>query len=275
MDTNLLKIFISVADKQSISLAAKDLQFAQSNVTSRIKQLEKMLAVQLFHRVPKGVVLTPAGEKFYPHAIDIIRRVDLALREIQNFEQPDYLRVGSTESNAVVKIVPFLIQLHQKFPKMQLELFTGTTADVTEMILDYKVDLALIKGIPKHKDLLLLNQFDEQMALLSAKTGDIPNVMLVFKQGCAYRQLMQDYFSRQGNIDYKMLEFGSLETILGCVKAGMGRTILPMNVVEKLGYLDDLAVEILDKQMAYLPTCMVCRTDAVPSMKKFLQTIEL
>ena len=40
----------------------------------------------------------------------------------------------------------------------------------------------------------------------------------------------------RGKYNYKTLEFGSLETILGCVKAGMGITMLPINIVEKLGY---------------------------------------
>lgn len=44
MDMNLLKVFISVANKKSISLASNELKCAQSNVTSRIKQLEKILS---------------------------------------------------------------------------------------------------------------------------------------------------------------------------------------------------------------------------------------
>ena len=57
MDLNLLKVFVSVANKKSISLAASELKCAQSNVTSRIKQLEKNLGAELFFRVPKGVIL--------------------------------------------------------------------------------------------------------------------------------------------------------------------------------------------------------------------------
>ena len=58
MDSNLLKVFLAVSNNKSISLAAKELKCAQSNVTSRIKQLEKNLGFSLFHRVPKGVILT-------------------------------------------------------------------------------------------------------------------------------------------------------------------------------------------------------------------------
>ena len=42
MDLNLLKVFVSVANNKSISIAANELKCAQSNVTSRVKQLEKV-----------------------------------------------------------------------------------------------------------------------------------------------------------------------------------------------------------------------------------------
>ena len=48
MDLNLLKVFVSVANNKSISIAANELKCAQSNVTSRVKQLEKVLGLELF-----------------------------------------------------------------------------------------------------------------------------------------------------------------------------------------------------------------------------------
>ncbi len=58
MDSNLLKIFSTVAKSNSITLGAKKLKVTQANVTLRVKQLEKQLGFQLFHRVTKGVILT-------------------------------------------------------------------------------------------------------------------------------------------------------------------------------------------------------------------------
>ncbi|MCV6639054.1 LysR family transcriptional regulator [Candidatus Albibeggiatoa sp. nov. NOAA] len=273
MDANLLKVFVAVADTRSISLAAKQLKFAQSNVTARIKQLEKNLGHDLFHRVPKGVILTQAGERFYSHATDIVHKMELAMLEMKNITHQGHLRVGSTESNAVTRIVPFLVKLHNDYPQMQLELFTGTTDIVTQMILNFKVDIAFITGKPSHQDLTVLNQFEEQIVILEPQTGVVPNVILSFKKGCAYNAFLQNYFRQLGKYDYKTLEFGSLETILGCVKVGMGMTALPLNIVKKLGYADQLKITELDKSIANLPTCMVCRKDAVPIIEGYLRNL--
>ncbi len=274
MDSNLLKVFVAVANNKSISLGAQELGFAQSNVTSRIKQLEKSIGLPLFHRVPKGVLLTQEGEKLYRHAIEIVRRVETAILDMQNLDQQKKLIVGSTDCNAAVRISPFLIKLHEDFPNMQLELLTGTTRDMMKMILDYKVDIAFVSGDPKHEDLIVLQKYEEEIAILEPKEGKCQNVVLSFKKGCAYDEFLKNYYIQKGEIIEKSLAFGSLETILACVKSGMGKTLLPTNLVEKLGFKDDLKITKLDKKTAYIPTCLVCRKDYIPKIANYLKELE-
>ena len=91
MDSNLLKVFVEVAREKSITKAANNLDFAQSNVTSRIKQLEKSIGSILFHRVPKGVILSKEGEKLYPYAIEIVKKIEQANNEMKNLNQQEHL----------------------------------------------------------------------------------------------------------------------------------------------------------------------------------------
>jgi DNA-binding transcriptional LysR family regulator len=275
MDSNLLKVFISVANTNSISLAARELKFAQSNVTARIKQLEKNIGHTLFHRIPKGVILTTAGEKLFTYANEIVKKTEEAILVMKNLEKQSSLRVGSTESNAVVRIVPFLLNLHNDHPNMQLELLTGTTAEVTKMILDYKVDIAFISGNPKHSELMVLNQFEEDIVIVEPKSKNVPDVLLLFKKGCMYDSFVKDYYHKQGQNEHKTLEFGSYETILGCVKAGMGKSLLPLSIVQKLDYEDDLNIIELDKKTANIPTTMVCRVDNIPKINEYLEQMKL
>jgi len=275
MDSNLLKVFVTVANTNSISLAARELKFAQSNVTARIKQLEKNIGHTLFHRIPKGVILTNAGEKLFSYAEEIVKKTEEAVSIMKNLEQQSNLRVGSTESNAVVRIVPFLLNLHKDHPKMQLELLTGTTQEVTKMILDYKVDVAFISGVPQNEELMVLNKFEEDIVIVEPKSDNIPNVLLLFKKGCMYDSFVKEYYKKQGIENQKTLEFGSYETILGCVKAGMGKSLLPLSIVEKLGYEKDLKIIELDKDIANIPTCMVCRRDYIPKISEYLQQLEI
>ncbi len=275
MDMNLLKVFVSVANKKSISLASNELKCAQSNVTSRIKQLEKILGLELFYRVPKGVILTSSGERFYPQALEILHKMENAISSLNLDEQMTHLKVGSTECNAVVRISPFLIQLHKDFPKMQLELFTGTTKDILQLILDYKIDIAFISGEPKNDSLMVLKKYEEEIAILEPQENNTPNVTLTFKEGCVYDEFLRDYYKQKEVYVEKSLTFGSLETILSCIKVGMGKSLLPTSIVKKMGYDKDIKITVLPKKEANIPTCLVCRKDSIPKISEYLKDMEL
>ena len=271
MDSSLLKVFVEVARENSITKAASKLKFAQSNVTSRIKQLEKSLGFALFHRVPKGVILSKEGEKLYPYAVEIVKKVELATFSMKNINNQEHLIIGSTESNATTRIIPFLQQLHSDFPNMSLELITNTTREITKELLDYKVDIAFISGIPKSGDLMILNKIDEDIVIVEAENANPPNVFLSFKKGCAYNEFGQNYLKNILQEDFKTLEFGNYEIILGCVKAGMGKSILPMSIVKKHKYENDLKITALPKELANMPTCLVCRKDNMPKIEGYLK----
>ena len=271
MDSSLLKVFVEVARENSITKAANKLNFAQSNVTSRIKQLEKSLGFALFHRVPKGVILSKEGEKLYPYAVEIVKKVELATFNMKNIDNQEHLIIGSTESNATTRIVPFLVQLHSDFPNMSLELITNTTREITKELLNYKVDIAFISGVPKHSDLIVLNKVEEDIVIVEPKVGNAPNVFLSFKNGCAYNEFGQNYLKNSSNENFKTLEFGNYEIILGCVKAGMGKSLLPLSIVKKHKYENDLKITTLPKELANMPTCLVCRKDNIPKIESYLK----
>ncbi len=275
MDSNLLKVFATVANAKSISIAARELKFAQSNVTARIKQLEKNVGHTLFHRVPKGVILTRAGEKLYGYANEIVQKTQEAMLAMKNIESQSLLRIGSTESNAVVRILPFLQHLHNDYPTMQLELLTGTTSEVTKMMLEYKVDIAFVSGNPNMDELMVLNEFEEDIVIVEPKSKEIPETLLLFKKGCMYDSFVKKYYKDLGQNEHKTLEFGSYETILGCVKAGMGKSLLPLSIVKKLGYESELEIIKLDKKTANIPTCVVCRADNIPQISEYLKKMNI
>ncbi|AXK48935.1 LysR family transcriptional regulator [Aliarcobacter trophiarum LMG 25534] len=274
MNSDLLKVFVEVANEKSISKAAINLGFAQSNVTSRVKQLENSIGTQLFHRVPKGVILSKEGEKLYAYAIRIVKELELALYEMQNLNQQTHLIIGSTESNASTRLIPFLLQLNKDFPNMSLELVTNTTKDTIKNLLDYKVDIAFISGKPKNEELLILNKIDEDIVLVEPKDKICSNTFLSFKNGCSYNEFGQNYLKNILNEDFKHLEFGNYETILGCIKAGMGRSILPLSIIEKLNYEKDLKITKIAKSVVNIPTFLVCRRDYTPRIKDYLENFK-
>ena len=275
MDTNLLKIFIAVANNRSVTLAAQELGYAQSNVTTRIKQLEKTLGISLFHRKPQGVCLNKEGEKFFIHAIEIINRLEQAVADMQECEGQTKLIIGSTESNATVRATPFLVGLHQAFPNMQLALITGTTEQISQMLVDYKVDIAFLTGHVNNSSFELLNAVDEEVVLVESKSPINDNTYIAFKKGCTYHELTSDYIRHLNLDNYKVLEFGSFETVLGCVEAGLGKALLPISIIKKLSQLDKFNIKKIDVKFSNIQTTLMCRVNNQPKIITYLKGVNI
>ena len=275
MDSNLLKVFVAVANNKSVSLGALELGFAQSNVTSRIKQLEKNLGYTLFHRIPKGVKLTHEGEKLYPYAIEIVKKVEEATLKMMNLTHQEILRIGSTQSNAPIRLLPFVSKLNEDFPDMKLEVYTDTTPLVVEALLNYKVDIGFVSGNPHHKDLKVLKVYDEDIYLVESKEKQSENCILGYKSSCAYFTYLCSQFRKDGNTTFKTTIFENYETILGCAKIGMGKSLVPISIIKKFGYEKDLKLTKLDNDIYDLSTHLVCRKDYIPMISDYLTKLKL
>ena len=275
MDSNLLKIFVEVAYNKSISLAAKKLNVTQTNVSLRIKQLEKNLAFDLFHRVPKGVLLTKEGEKLLPLAIEIVNKIKEAKYKIRNIKKQDSLIIASTYSNTKIRLIPLLKKLNKDHSDIKLELVTNNTVTLKKMLLEYKVDIAFINNVPTHEDLLLLNKFDNELLYVESKYKDSRHTILGHKGICAFFNGLKEYYVYLGIKDYEVLEMANFEVILACVELGMGSTLLPKSIVQRYGYLDKVKTTIIDKKIVDIPTCLVCRKDNLPKISEYLKNVAL
>src|SRR5687767_1124618 len=73
MDFAALQVFKAVVDEGGIGAAAKKLHRVQSNVTTRIQQLEASLGTKLFVREKRRLFLSPAGELFLKYAEQLLQ----------------------------------------------------------------------------------------------------------------------------------------------------------------------------------------------------------
>lgn len=275
MDSNLLRVFVTVAQKKSISLGAEALGFTQSNVTLRIKQLEKTLGHILFHRVPKGVILTKEGEKLYPLALEIVYKVENTILQMKNSTHQKLLRIGTSQANATIRLVPFIEKLQCDFPSMEFELYAGVTSRIINKLLDYKVDIAFVMGDPKHKDIMVLNQFDDDLYMVEAKDKISHNTLLGYFEASAHFDFFLEYEKQKGNLDYKTMILENYEVMLGCVKVGIGKAFTSKKIVDKFGYTNDLKLTKLSETESNLDTRLVCRKDQVPLISDYLKTLRL
>jgi DNA-binding transcriptional LysR family regulator len=271
MEISELKIFLAVARNGGISRAAEELQCVQSNVTARIKQLEERLGKALFHRRSKGVTLTPAGHRLLDYAERILRLAQEAEEAVADRDEPQgRLRIGSMETTAAVRLPPLLAAYHRAYPRVDLQLVTGPSEPSLRRLLEFGIDGALVAGDIAHDELVSEKVFEEELVLVSAPEVARPEELsdwkiLVFAAGCSYRAQLEGWLRTTGRRHYQIMEFGSIEGILGCVAAGMGVSVLPRSVVEQGRYRESHALHTLPENFARMVTWFVRRRNEEPS----------
>ncbi len=282
MDFRNLKFFSAIADTGGVSSAARHLNTVQSNVTARLKDLERELGVELFYRTGKGMVLTSAGEILRGYAWRLERLGDEARQAMRDCAgEGGLLRIGAMETTAAVRLPPILKTLQLEQPKLEVRVTAGPTETLIYELLAYRLDGAFVAGDLSHGELVGEQAFAERLVLVrpaSREAGggrEAPEQLIVFRRGCSYRARSEDWLRDQGQLPFRVMEFGTLDGILGCVAAGLGVTLLPEAVVFASRFGEDLKIETLPKRLAELPTYFVRRKDTAPkhSLDAFLSAV--
>jgi len=274
MDTSDLKIFATVARCQGMNRAAEALNTVQSNVTARVRALERRLGRPLFERHSRGVALTAAGRRLLPYADNILRLLEEAQRAARDDGEPaGTLTLGALETTAALRLAPSLSHFVASFPKVDLILRTGTSSELLEGVLARRLEGAFVCGPVDHGDLAVETVFSEELVLLAAPgakslraaigTGD--GRIIVLRAGCSYRQRLESFLAKRGMPSPRLLEFGTIEAIFQCVAAGLGITLLPRSLLERLWHKQQVSVHELPKSEAQVATLFARRRDAFQS----------
>ena len=271
MEIRDLRIFLSVAQHGSISKAAEELHYVQSNVTARIKHLEELLDTPLFHRKSKGVELTVSGHLLLDYAKKIVRLAKEAESAVTNQDEPrGKLLIGSMETTAAVRLPSLLAAYHRTYPQVELKLVTGPSEASIRRLLDFEVDGALVAGEINPELLEAEKAFDEELVLVAPSdvtaVGQLKErTILVFRSGCSYRAQLERWLRDTGNVPYQIMELGSIEGILGCISAGMGISFLPRSAVDNKNSQKTFTLIPLPEDFSKMTTWFVSRREEKPS----------
>lgn len=142
-----IEAFVAVADLGTFRRAADRLSTTQPNISSRIAQLEAQLGVTLMERDAGSVRLTASGKALLAPARAILSAVDgfiAATGDETKFE--GVLRLGVGELVAHTFLRPFLLQMKERFPSVDIELTIDLSRNLSEALFSRELDLVFQNG---------------------------------------------------------------------------------------------------------------------------------
>ncbi len=240
LDLKSLEIFKAVVEEGGVSAAAKKLNRVQSNISTRIKQLENAVQKQLFIRSGRSLKLTADGVLLLEYS-DQLLNLKLAAEEALGGEAPrGVLRIGAMESTAAARLPNILAAYNKKHPNVHIDLQTDTAAGLITRLVQAEVDCIFVAESVEDDRFSAEHVFTEDLLLIVPK-GFGPfldysqlndHTLIAFEQGCAYRGYLEDWLKSQQVVPRNILSINSYLAIFSCVSAGSGFAIVPSSVLE-------------------------------------------
>lgn len=280
MELKDLEIFQLVAEKGTITEVAKELSYVQSNITARIQKLENEMNTPLFNRHRRGMSLTPEGKKLLAYSKKILLLTDEMKKAVQSKEEPSgKLEIGTVET--VIQLPKILSSFIKKYKNVDLSVFTGVTENLEAEVLNHKLDGAFVTESDFHPDLISHEVFQEELVLISDTRGSTLEELkeepfLCFSEGCGYRARLEAWYKDQNITPQKVMEFGTLETILQSVAVGLGITFVPKSAITHMEQNGFIQCHTLPEKYSKIKTVFIRRADTylTSTIEKFIETIE-
>jgi DNA-binding transcriptional LysR family regulator len=271
MESADLRVFQMVAREGSITKAALRLGYVQSNVTARVQQLESELGTVLFFRHNRGMTLSSSGKTLLAYTDKIVGLLDEAAKALSASSEPSGpLNIGSTQTAAAVRLPKLLASYYSRHPNVLLSLSTGHSQYLIEKVLHYELDGAFIGCPCDHPELQFVPAFIEELVIASAASiSDLDEAaarpILVYSTGCSYRAVLEQWLQSIGLMHPIIMEFGTLEAIIGGVSAGLGISLLPRSVIHKHEAEGTVRTHAIPDAINHMETVFITRKDSFVS----------
>lgn len=247
MNTKYLTTFVTILETGSFQKAATKLNFAQSTVTSQIKQLEEELSINLFEKIGRRMELTQAGKDVLPYIHTILQSVE----QINNYQKDiseitGTLRLVAPDSIFIYLLQPVIKAIRHEAPQVRLIVNSLPSEEINQAIVNGMADIGIDcdKGFfpdsivhkpskpfkaclvaspfinPAHTDFITPHQEKPLSIILNEPKGN-------------YQKALTVYLDRKDIVLNPSMKLQSIEAVKRSVMNDLGVAYVPEFSVEK------------------------------------------
>jgi DNA-binding transcriptional LysR family regulator len=239
LDLDLLRGFVTVAERGGFTAAGTALGLTQSAISLKVKRLEDILGKRVLERGGRGVALTRDGETLLAYARRMLALNDEAVRRMIAPPVEGRLRLGVADHFIPRNLAPVLAQFARTYPQVRLEVEVGRSHELRAAMAEGGLDLVLGKrrdGETEGRPI-----FTETIVWVAAPgwapPTERPLPIAMLPQGCMFRDRALAALARAGLAFEVVFTSASLPGVAAAAQAGfattvLGRAGLPPGLVE-------------------------------------------
>lgn len=236
-----IRSVVAVVEEGSFTRAAARENATQSGVSQHVAAVEAALGVTLFDRTSEGVVPTQAGRRYYAHAIDVLRHVDMAAGEARAAAGgvSGTLRAGLMPAFTRAALAPALDRFLAEYPQVQVQVIEGYSGSLTEMVRAETLDFALVPAGAGGVGLTVTHLARDREMLVSGpalglapgkpvRLAELGPLKIVVPAATNVRRAkLEEYFETHGVQVARLMEMDAMLGTLGLVARSDWVTVLP------------------------------------------------
>lgn len=237
---NQLRIFLKVAQKQSITKASEELHLTQPAVSIQLKNFQAQFDISLTEVVGRKIYITDFGREIAEAAENIINQVNAINYKTLSFKGQLSGRLKISVVSTGKYVMPYFLSdfMHQN-SGIDLLMDVTNKIKVIESMENNEIDFSLVSILPKSLNVEKLDLLSNKLFLVgntetkfkkNIKTKEIfKDLPLIFREkGSGTRQAME-YFFEKNNIQVnKKMELTSNEAVKQALLSGLGYSIMPL-----------------------------------------------
>lgn len=239
MELRRLRYFLAVADELNISRAAKRLHIAQPPLSRQIQSLEEEMGVTLFHRTPRQLALTHAGQAFAARARAVMEAAASALAHARQVHrrQRDRLCLGVHEEIACTRLPSLLSGFAGASQGIEVEVKCLPSQALMPALMRAEIDIALVRPASDAGSAHIELLWSDPLILALSASHPLARHTAVPLELCApyalilhvgeHRDMILSACADAGFIADRTLHADNMLAALGLAAAGLGLAFVP------------------------------------------------
>jgi DNA-binding transcriptional LysR family regulator len=240
-----LKIFIAVCDYGKMSFAAEKLFMTQPSVSQAIAEIEQHYGVKVFERLSKKLYITEAGENLLKYARHIVSSFEEMEESLLNASNNISLKIGATITVGTCVMNDILNDFKIKKPNINTQVYVENTNVIEEMILKSTLDLGIVEGIIKSRDIITIPIVPDELILVCSPSHEFSSLesitaeklinqdFILREEGSGTRELFEKKIENMGITINKKWVCNNSEAIKNAVISNQGLTVISQMLVSK------------------------------------------
>lgn len=229
-----LQAFVTIVEEKSFTKAADRLYQTQPALSIQIKNLENILEAKLIERKEKEIMLTDAGNIFYPEAkkmLESYSRTIEALTELKGLHRGS-LAIGASTLPGEYILPEIVGKFKNIYPDINVKLKIADTERIIEDLKNREVQIGFLGGLPDEQKLHVESFREDQLLLVVSPEHEnkfqwskFPIDSLILREhGSGTRKIIEEHLKKSLKLTkiIPKMEVGSTRAVINMVAAGLG-----------------------------------------------------